>query len=114
MNKIFLNEILKDILVDRLQSIKLLKENLIIGDAQQIRKGLIKMFSYFVKMGYIQNYHQGLTSGDMNPADFIEDFADVVINDLERQIQKINDRGDKYNRQGIEHPSKNGVISGDL
>lgn len=75
-----------------------INENLRVQNSSRLKNGFEKLLRYFVKDGTISSYHRELTSGDMNPEDFINDFANKLVGALNTQIQTINDRGNWENQ----------------
>lgn len=75
-----------------------IQENLTIKNTDRVKKGFEKLLQMFVQDGTISSYHRDLTSGDMNPNDFVNDFASKLVGALNGQIQTINDRGNWENQ----------------
>jgi hypothetical protein len=75
-----------------------IKENLAIKNTSRLKTGFEKLLQTFVRDGTIYSYHRDLTSGDMNPEDFIEDFANKLVSALNTQVQTIDNRGNWENQ----------------
>lgn len=75
-----------------------INENLAIQNSMKLKDGFKKLLKYFIYNGTIGSYHRELTSGDMNPEDFVNDFANKLVTALNTQIQTINDRGNWENQ----------------
>lgn len=75
-----------------------IQENLAIKNTDYLRQVLKKMIEGLIQDDVIYSYHRDLTSGDMNPEDFIEDFATNLSDALFKQIETINNRGNWENQ----------------
>lgn len=91
-NKSYIKSQIKEIIESKRH---LLNENLMVKDYESLKKKLADFFTDAVKKGHIISYHKDLTSGDMDPKDFVEDFAGKVMNMIQKQILTINIRGDR-------------------
>lgn len=78
-----------------------LNENLSM-DTNALKLSLINWFKKMAAQGNLGSYHKSMTSGDLQPGDYAEEFANKVMQTLEKQVDRINDKGDKYNYTGIE------------
>lgn len=70
-----------------------LDENLKVQNSQRLKDGLKRLLQTFINDGTISAYHSERTTGDMNPQDFIEDFANKLVSSLNRDVQTIDNRG---------------------
>jgi len=78
-----------------------INENLMIKNNTRLKDGLKKLLQAFVQEGTITSYHRDLTSGDMDPTDFVEDFANKLVSALNDQIETINNRGNWENQPNM-------------
>jgi hypothetical protein len=69
-----------------------IQENLQIVHSNKVKEGLKKLVAHFVETGTITSFNRELSSGQMNPADFVEDLASKLTTTLNSVIQGINDR----------------------
>lgn len=69
-----------------------INENLTIKNSQKIKEEFKNLLNRLVQDGTLTSFHRDLTSGDMNAADFVEDFANKLVGSFNQLIQTINDR----------------------
>ena len=77
-----------------------IQENLVIKNDHRFKEALKKFVTALVKDGTLGSYHRDLSSGDMNPADFVDEFVHKLMNALHQDIEAINNRGN-YESQPI-------------
>lgn len=69
-----------------------LDENIIVTNPTKLRDIIKKTIQELVANKIIASYNRGLSSGQMNPDDFVEDFADKISGELGKQIDTINNK----------------------
>lgn len=75
-----------------------LNENLAVSNSNRLKDIIKQMIQKMIAERIIVSYHRDATSGDMNPNDFIEDFAVKLSSELQNQIETINNRGNWENQ----------------
>jgi len=70
-----------------------INENLQVVHSNKVKEGLKRLITHFVQTGTISSFNRELSSGQMNPADFVEDLANKLTSTLNSVVQNINDRG---------------------
>ena len=70
-----------------------INENLKIVHSNKVKEGLKNLLYELIKTGTIISYNRKLSSGQMNPVDFVEDLANVMTSALNSSVENINNRG---------------------
>ncbi len=73
------------------------ENNFKVENSTRLKKGFEKLLQLFIKDGTISTFDRDLTSGTMQPADFVNDFANVLVSALDKQIETINGRSNREN-----------------
>lgn len=84
-------------------------ENLEVSKPDEVRKVLTASLLGLIKSGAIQSFHRAATSGDMNPADFVEEMARKLELELDKFLQVVDNKGNWENQQDMISESVNKV-----
>ena len=69
------------------------ENNLAISNSDKVKKGFVALLNQFIQDGTIGTFDRKLTSGTMEPGDFVNDFANKLVGALNGVVQTVNDRG---------------------
>ena len=75
-----------------------LNENLTISNPTRLKEIIKDMIRKLIVDNIITSYQRELSSAQMNPNDFIDDFSNKIANELGTQIDLINNRGNWENQ----------------
>jgi len=78
-----------------------INENLRIVHSNKVKEALKALLYDLVKSGTIISYNRPLSSGPMNPNDFVEDLANKLTSSLNDVVQTINNRGNWENQSDM-------------
>ncbi len=76
-------------------------ENLKISDPDAVQQAIKRMLFDLIKTRALTSFHRDLTSGDMDPKDFVDEIARKLELELQKYIETVNNRGNWENQPNM-------------
>lgn len=78
-----------------------LNENLAVSNPTKLKDVIKDMIRKLIVNKIITSYNRDMSSAQMNPIDFIEDFANNISSALSQQIDTVNNKGNYENQDAM-------------